>query len=92
MARKSKFDFKTVRNKINLIIDIADRVLENEKLLIEKLAEIDQTKEYSHSGYNSLTGFCRFSLRFSKTQTQRLVTQARRLPRKQNQESENILQ
>lgn len=71
-------DAKMIRDHLNKAIDIASQIHENESSLVKLLYHIDQKSFYVRYGFNSLTGFCRFGLRFSKTQTQRIVTQVRR--------------
>ena len=73
------FNQNLIRDELNSITDLADHILDLEKKLIQRLVCIDQNKFYVHYGYNLLSGFCRFGLLFSKTQTQRLVTQVRRI-------------
>ena len=67
-----------VRAQLNEVAAIADEIHEKEKLLIQRLAAVDKKRFYVFYGFNSLTGFCQNGLSFSKTQTQRLVTQVRR--------------
>ena len=69
---------KIIRNNLNDAVNLATKIHENERSLIEMLHTIDQRRFYIRFGYKSLTGFCRFGLRFSKTQAQRIVTQVRR--------------
>lgn len=69
---------KLVRDSLNECSDLADLILSNEQILIQKLALVDQRRFYIRYGFKSLSGFCRDGLKFSKTQTQRLVTQVRR--------------
>ena len=71
-------DPKIIRNDLNMAVNLATIIHENERSLIEMLHAIDQQRYYIRFGYKSLTGFCRYGLRFSKTQTQRIVTQVRR--------------
>ena len=72
------FDPKMVRERLNEAVDLAGAIHNSEKNLIQMLYKIDQEKFYIRYGFNSLTGFCRFGLHFSKTQAQRIVTQVRR--------------
>ncbi len=74
-------NFKTnqnlVRDSLMRVVDLSDRILENEKVLVEMLYEIDQQKFYVLFGYKSLMGFCTQGLRLTKTQSQRVVTNVR---------------
>ena len=70
---------KEIREQLNQAAEIAAKILAQEKDLILLLSKIDQERFYIRYGFNSLSGFCRFGLKFSKTQTQRIVTQVRRL-------------
>lgn len=72
------YDGIVVRNKLNEAIDLAAEIREKEQNLIHKLYFIDLQKFYLRYGYKSLSGFCKKDLKFSKTQTQRIVTQVRR--------------
>lgn len=76
--QKFLINHRVPRNHLNEVIDLATSIQEQEAILIKKLVLIDNEKYYVWAGYNSLSGFCKFSLRFSKTQSQRLVTQVRR--------------
>lgn len=79
---KPKFfydDIKNVRDRLWDAIDLADELAEREQELIRRLVAIDQNKFYVRLGYKSLMGFCTFGLGFSKIQSQRIVTQVRRL-------------
>ena len=80
MGRHKLFyqDAKTVRDRLNTVIEMAADIHQRENSLIKLLCPIDQKKLYVRYGFNSLTGFCRYGLQFSKTQTQRIVTQVRR--------------
>ncbi len=57
---------------------VAAEMLALEVQLIELLKKIDQRLWYKFYGFNSLTRFCTFSLKLSRTQTQRIVTRVRR--------------
>lgn len=72
------YEAKIVRDELNETADLADHIHEQEVILIKKLYSLHQRRFYTRYGYNSLTGYCRFGLKFSKTQTQRIVTQVRR--------------
>ncbi len=76
--QKFLINHRVPRNHLNEVIDLATAIQEQEAILIKKLVLIDNEKYYVWAGYNSLSGFCKFSLRFSKTQSQRIVTQVRR--------------
>ena len=69
---------KHVRDSLNEATDLADHILEQEAALIKKLVAIDRQKYFVRYGYRTLSGFCKDGLKFSKTQTQRIVTQVRR--------------
>lgn len=69
---------KIIRDSLNEATDIADRMLEIEAILIQKLVLIDQEKYFVRYGYRSLSGFCKEALKLSRTQTQRIVTRVRR--------------
>lgn len=71
-------DPKLVRDSLNGTIDLADQIHLLEQSLIARLYRIDQERFYIRYGYRSLTSFCLKDLKFSKTQTQRIVTQVRR--------------
>lgn len=66
------------RDSLNRAVDVADRMQEYEKLLIEMLYEIDRNRYYVRYGFNSLLGFCNRALNLSRTQSQRIVTSVRR--------------
>ncbi len=72
-------DPKEIRNQLNEATDLAMRIHDTERALIQMLYAIDNQNLYVRYGFNSLSGFCRFGLKFSKTQTQRIVTLVRRL-------------
>ena len=69
---------KVARDKLNLAVDRADDLHQQEEGLVELLYEIDQNKFFVRFGYKSLRGFCIGGLKFSKTQSQRIVTKVRR--------------
>lgn len=69
---------KLVRDSLLEAEKLADIIHENEKEFIKKLRIIDTNRYYVRFGYKSLMGFCNKGLNFSKTQSQRLVTQVRR--------------
>lgn len=73
-----RIDAKLVRNKIRLAKAMADDIHLTERELIRFLGEIDRNRYYVRLGYKSLRGFCEKWLRFSMTQSQRLVTEVRR--------------
>lgn len=80
MTREKLFytSSKLVRDSLNLAVVRADQIHEDEKKLIKILYEIDQNRFYVRYGYKTLMGFCNNALKFSKTQSQRLVTAVRR--------------
>lgn len=69
---------KTVRDTLNVAAEKSDKIHQLEKELIELLKEIDEQRFYVRYGYKSLMGFCNFGLRFSRTQSYRIVTEVRR--------------
>lgn len=71
-------DPKFVRDSLNKAVEKADKIHDFERDLIILLKEIDQNRFYVRYGYNSLRGFCNFALKFSRTQSQRIVTEVRR--------------
>ncbi|MEQ1723201.1 MAG: hypothetical protein ABL930_08480 [Pseudobdellovibrio sp.] len=73
-----KFAGRRVRDAMTDAIDLSDEIHEKEKKLILSLIEIDKNKFYIRAGYKSLTAFTKKSLRFTETQTQRIVTLVRR--------------
>jgi hypothetical protein len=73
------YDPKVVRQHLNQALGLAQAIHTQEGSLVELLKRIDQNRLCVRYGYKSLTGFCRFDLKFSKTQAQRLVTKVRRL-------------
>lgn len=60
-------DAKEVRDNLNFASDIAEEIHRLEEKLIRELYSIDQRRFYVRYGYNSLSGFCRFGLKFTKT-------------------------
>jgi hypothetical protein len=73
-----KEDAKTVRDQLNLAINLAMQIHEKERELILNLQQIDQKKFYVRYGLKSLSGFYQACLHYSKTQTHRIVTQVGR--------------
>lgn len=73
-----KQDSKFVRDTLNEAVEKSDMIHSFERDLIALLKEIDQNRFYVRYGYNSLRGFCNFGLKFSRTQSQRIVTEVRR--------------
>jgi hypothetical protein len=73
-----KFPGRLVRDALNSAMDLADEIHEKESKLIRSLSIIDKNKFYIRAGYKSLTTFCNKSLKFTETQTQRIVIQVRR--------------
>jgi hypothetical protein len=80
MSRKkySREIRKLILNRVELAIQKADQIQDEENRLVQILFEIDQDRHYVYCGYKSLMGFCNHALRFTKTQSQRLTTLARR--------------
>ena len=93
MGRHKLFyqDAKVVRDHLNTVIEIASAIHKKESSLIKLLCYIDQKRFYVRYGFKSLTGFCCFGLMFSKTQTQRIVTQVRRYEPRVNIMDEDYL-
>lgn len=81
MSRHRLYHFhpKELGDKINGAQELAMQIHQLEKELVDKLVEIDRHRFYVRVGYNSLMGFCNFGLKFSRTQSQRIVTQVRRM-------------
>ncbi|AZZ36428.1 hypothetical protein CIK05_06360 [Bdellovibrio sp. qaytius] len=73
-----KQDPKLVRDTLNEAVEKADKIHDRERELILLLKEIDKNRFYVRYGFNSLKGFCNFGLKFSRTQSQRIVTEVRR--------------
>jgi hypothetical protein len=71
-------DAKTIREHLNDAVELAVLIHEKEQTLIQKLHLIDRNRLYVRYGFKSLTGFCRYGLKFSKTQAHRVATQVRR--------------
>lgn len=96
--RLHKYNAKTVRDLLNEAVEKSERIHRLEKELIVMLKEIDENRFYIRYGYKSLTGFCNFGLRFSRTQTYRIVTEVRRcqttvnIGLKAEQESLNVFE
>jgi hypothetical protein len=80
VARSTLFkeDTKFVRDTLQGARECADRIHQQEKELVGQLRFIDFKRYYVRFGYNSLSGYVRYGLRFSRTQTQRIVTAVRR--------------
>ncbi len=58
-------------------VEEADCIHEMENKLIDILKEIDANRYFVLVGYKSLMGFCKYTLRFSRTQSQRIVKRVR---------------
>ncbi|MGZ5279175.1 MAG: hypothetical protein ACXWC9_04490 [Pseudobdellovibrionaceae bacterium] len=71
-------DTKTIRETLNGAIEVALVIHDQERRLIQTLHSIDRGRLYVRYGFKSLTSFCRFGLKFSKTQAHRIATQVRR--------------
>jgi hypothetical protein len=71
-------DAKTVRNQLNEAMDLAASIHQWENRLVVLLHGIDRRRYFVRYGFKSLTTFCERALRFSRTQTQRIVTRVRR--------------
>lgn len=89
--RHFKTDSKYVRDSLLRAVESADLIHENEKKLIDLLCEIDQQRFYVRFGYKSLMGFCNSGLKFTKTQSQRIVTIVRRSEPTSKLRTENLL-
>lgn len=74
-----KFEPKFVRDTLNETVEKSDQIHAFERELINMLKEIDQNRLFARYGYKSLRGFVNFGLKFSRTQSQRIVTEVRRL-------------
>jgi hypothetical protein len=72
------YDAKLVRTRLSDAIELAQQVHERESQLIRQLYLIDRRRFFVARGHKSLSAFCLMDLGFTKTQTQRLVTQVRR--------------
>ena len=72
------YDYNTIRDLLNETRDLSDLIHEKESELVAKLYRIDRQRLFVLYGFKSLTGFCLKHLRFSRTQTQRIVTRVRR--------------
>lgn len=81
MTRQKNFYIhpKIVRDSLLQATELADHIHLSEAELIKRLSEIDQKRFYVRFGYKSLMGFCQHGLKFSKMQSQRIVTNVRRL-------------
>ena len=73
-----KLNENVVRDSLMRVVELSDKILANEQILMEMLYEIDQHKYYVRFGYRSLMGFCNHGLRLTKTQSLRVVTNVRR--------------
>lgn len=81
MTRRMHFTIsaKIVRDTLDEAVQVADKIHEKESNLILLLHQIDQERFYVRYGYKSLLGFCRSGLKFTKAQSLRLATAARRV-------------
>ncbi len=73
-----KKDPRVVRATLNEAVEKADQLHSHERDLITLLREIDQNRFFVRYGYKSLRGFCNHGLKFTLTQSQRIVTEVRR--------------
>lgn len=71
-------DPRLIRIQLNKAVELATCIHQVENDLVDLLYQIDQQRFYVRYGFKSLSGFCIHGLKFSKTQTQRIVTQVRR--------------
>ncbi len=78
MEKLKSQNSKIVRDSLNAAIDKADSIHQLENDLIDILKSIDIKRFYVRSGQKSLRGFCNHVLKFSATQSQRIVTLVRR--------------
>lgn len=69
---------KYIRDTVDVVVVLSDEMHQREEMLIQKLKLIDEKRFYVRFGYKSLRSFCQKSLRFTETQSQRIVTQVRR--------------
>ncbi len=68
---------KYVRDRLWKAREVSMQIHALEKELIQLLYEIDRQKFYVRLGFKSLRSFCLQSLKFGRTQSQRLVTRVR---------------
>lgn len=71
-------DAKLVRDQLNAAIIEAEQIHRLESALVQRLYRLDHRRFYVRYGCNSLHRFCVRSLKFTRTQAQRIVTQVRR--------------
>ena len=74
-----KISSQRVRHNLDSAVKLADEIQEKELELIFYLKLIDQERFYVRYGYKSLQGFCTHGLRFTKTQSLRLINAIRRI-------------
>ncbi|MEK7357610.1 MAG: hypothetical protein AAB250_14250 [Bdellovibrionota bacterium] len=78
---RSKFfgvDPHPIRKLQHQAFDLADKIHDLENELVKVLKIIDKRRYYIKFGYKKLLPFCTVSLRFTRTQAQRIVTLVRR--------------
>ena len=73
------FEPKVIRNILNEARESADRMKNAERNLIEHLFEVDRNRFYVWLGFKSFRAYCIEFLKLGRTQSQRIVTQVRRL-------------
>jgi len=69
---------KVVRDALNEAIEKSDQIHSFERDLVILLKEIDEHRFYVRYGFKSLSGFCNYGLKFSRTQAYRIVSEVRR--------------
>jgi hypothetical protein len=67
-----------VRDTLNSAVQTAEELHDKEAELVQKLHHIDQHRFYLRYGYKTLGRFCYHGLKFTKVQTQRILTLVRR--------------
>jgi hypothetical protein len=75
---KKSWGFENIRDLINKAQSIASEFRHKETQLIEVLPQLDHTKAYKATGYNSLFQFCVKFLQLSEHQSYNYVTVARK--------------
>lgn len=80
-------DKRPFRELLHQAIGVSEQMLVLETQLIEILKKIDQRNWYKWYGFKTLTKFCTFALKLSRTQAQRIVTRVRRLEDERSEEN-----
>jgi len=76
--RLYKFEPRYVRAQLKNSLIIAREIHRLESELVQALREIDEHRFYVRLGFRSLRAYCFHWLRFTGTQSQRIVTNVRR--------------